>query len=178
MLEGVPTQRRHSQLAADIVDERKQAGNRPKAARNRPAHVTRGPKRLEMTARFAEHGHVGVTKSVNRLLAIPDDEDRWLKRAGVRDAGALSPRLDQQRHELPLRPARVLELVDEDVVITRLEAVAALGELLHLPEEVERTKQHLREVEDGVGFEGSPVLGLLDGKHPSDTTRDQHVEIA
>src|SRR5688572_4489441 len=131
-----------------------------------------------MTTRFAEHGHVRVTKSVNRLLAIPDDENRWLKRAGVGDAGALSPRLDQKGYQLPLRPARVLELVDQDVVITRLEAVAALGELLHLPKEVERTKQHLREVEDGVGFKGSPVLGFRDGKHPTDATRNQYVEIA
>ena len=85
---------------------------------------------------------------------------------------------DQQRHELPLRAAGVLELVHEHVVVARLEAVPALRELLHLPQQVERAQQHVGEVEHGVGVERPPVLGLGDAEHPPDSARHEHVEIA
>ena len=65
-----------------------------------------------------------------------------------REAEPLAPRLDQQRDQLPLRAARVLELVDQHVVVARLEPEAALRELVHLAQQVERALEHVREVED------------------------------
>ena len=96
----------------------------------------------------------------------------------MRQARAFAPRLDEQRHQLPLRAARVLEFVDEHVVIARLEAVAALRKLLHPAQQIERAQQQIGEIEHGVRVERAPVLGLGDAEHPSDPTRHQHVEIA
>ena len=80
--------------------------------------------------------------------------------------------------EIPLRAARVLKLVDEDVVVARLEAIAALGELLHLAEQRARVQQEIREIEDGVGVERPPVLGLGHLEHAPHAARDEHVEVA
>ena len=131
-----------------------------------------GPQRLEMAAGLAQHRDVGVAEAVDRLLAVADDEDRRLERTGVRQAGAFAPRLHQQRHQLPLRAARVLELVDEHVVIARLEPVAALRELLHLPQQVERAQQHVGEVEHRVRVERAPILGLGDARTSASTPRE------
>ena len=50
---------------------------------------------------------------------------------------ALRPSSDQLRHQLPLGAAGVLELVDQHVVISRLEPIAALRELVHLPQQLD-----------------------------------------
>src|ERR1041384_4651466 len=83
-------------------------------------------KRLDVPPRIVKDRHVGVTEGVDGLLAIADDEDRGGDRTGGGKTGAFAPGLHQQRDQLPLRAARVLEFVDEHVVIARLEAVAAL----------------------------------------------------
>ena len=90
----------------------------------------------------------------------------------------LAPRLDQQRDELPLRAARVLELVDEDVVVARFEAKAALGELVHLPQQIERALEHVREIEDRSLLERLAVLRERDREHPLDAAREHDVEVA
>ena len=84
----------------------------------------------------------------------------------------------QKRHELPLRPARILTLVDQHVVIARLQPVSALGELLHLPQQVQRPQQQLRVIQRGVRVEGAAVLGVGDAEHPPDAPRDEHVHVA
>ncbi len=94
------------------------------------------------------------------------------------EPGALAPGLREQRDQIPLRAARVLKLVDEDVVVARLEAIAALGELLHLAEQRARVQQEIREIEDGVGVERPPVLGLGHFEHAPHAARDEHVEVA
>ena len=89
-----------------------------------------------------------------------------------------APRLDQQRDQLPLRAAGVLELVDEHVVIARLEPEAALRELVHLPQQLERALEHVGEVEDRALVERPPVLRQRDREHPPDAAREHDVEVA
>ena len=67
-------------------------------------------------------------------------------------ASAAAPRpspqlLHQLRDEVPLRAARVLELVDEHVAVARLELVAALRELVHVLEELNGPLEDAREIE-------------------------------
>ena len=100
--------------------------------------------------------------------------------SGPEDASpAPSPqRLDQQRHELPLRAARVLELVDEHVVIARLEAVAALRELVHLPQQLERPLEHVCEIENRVRIQRAAVLASRAiAIHAEDAARHQHIQV-
>ena len=151
---------------------------RPKAARDRAPHVAIRAESVQVPRRLAQHGDVGVAKAVDRLLAIADDEDGGRERTRVGQPGALAPGLDQQRHQFPLRAARVLELVHEHVVVARLEPVAALRELLHLPQQVERAQQQIREIEHGVRVERPAVLRLGDAEHPPDAARHEHVQIA
>ena len=98
-------------------------------------------KRADESGGLIEHRNVRVPKAVDRLLSIADDEDRRGKRVG-RGAEALAPAPDQVRDEIPLRPARVLELVDEHVAVPRFELVAALRELVHLLEQLDRPLEH------------------------------------
>ena len=96
----------------------------------------------------------------------------------MREPGALAPCLHEQRHQIPLGAARVLELVNEHVVIARLQAEAALRELLHLAEKLDRLQQHVRKVEQRASIERPPVLRFRDPKHPPHAARHQDVEIA
>ena len=130
-----------------------------------------------MAPRIVENRRVGVAEGVNRLLAIADDEDRRRERTAGGETGAFTPRLHQQRDQLPLRPARVLELVDEHVVVARLQAIAALRELLHVAQQIERAQQQVREVEHGVRIERAPVFGLGDAVHPQDAARHEDVQV-
>ena len=91
-----------------------------------------------------------MPEPVNRLLAVADDEDR---RRRVGDALAFTPRIDQQLHEPPLQAAGVLELVDEHVVIPRLELQSTPRELFLPRQERNRTRQHSGEVEQRVLLE-------------------------
>ena len=76
----------------------------------------------------------------------------------MHQAEALAPRTHQQRDQLPLQAAGVLELVDQHVVIARLEAVAALRELVHLPQQIDGPLEQLGEVDDVVLGQRAPVL--------------------
>jgi len=73
------------------------------------------------------------------LLPVTNDEDRRLRD----EACTLSPCLHQQRHQLPLLAAGVLELVDQDMVIAALEAVPALRELVHARQQLDRALEHV-----------------------------------
>ena len=123
-----------------------------------------GPEPLDVAARLLQHRRLGVAKAIDRLLPIADDEDRGFGR----EAEPLAPGLDEQRDELPLRPAGVLELVDEHVVVSRLEPEATLGELVHPPQQLERPVEDVGEVQHGPIVERSAVLGQRDREHPPD----------
>jgi hypothetical protein len=119
-------------------------GNRTEAARDRPAGPAAGTKTVDEPGRLLEHTNFGVSES-----------DRWTasdprrRRSRARgDAETLTPRVDQERHQFPLGAARVLELVDQHVMVAGLETEPALGELVHLPQQLDRLLQHVREVED------------------------------
>ena len=99
--------------------------------------------------------------------------DGWVARPE-----AFSPGLDQQRHQLPLRAAGVLELVDQHVVVARLEPEAALRELVHLPQQVERPLQHVGKIEHRSLVERLAVLRQRDREHPLDAARQHDVQIA
>ena len=133
-----------------------------------------GPQRLDVAAGLLQDRDVRVAESVNRLLAVADDEDG---RAG-RQAEPLAPRLHQERHELPLRPARVLELVHQHVVVAGLEAITALRELVHLAQQIQRALQDVREIEHRALVERAPVLRQRDREHPPDAPRHDGVQVA
>ena len=115
-------------------------------------------------ARFLQHRDVGVAKAVDRLLAVADDEDRRL--GG--EPHPFAPGLDQQRDELPLLAAGVLELVDEHVVVAPFEAVAALRELVHPPEQLDGALEDVREIEQRSLVERLLVLRQRDREHRAD----------
>src|SRR5262249_3504633 len=93
------------------------------------------------------------------------------------EASAFTPRLDQQRHQRPLRAAGVLELIDEQMVIARLEAVAALRKLLHLAKQRDRPNQQIRKVEPPMPIERLPVCGFSHAVHPENAARNEYVEV-
>ena len=127
-----------------IIDERQEFRERAEAARNRPSGIPAGPDPFDVPARFLQHGDFRVAEPVDRLLPIADDEDG---RVGGQPE-PFSPRLNQERHQLPLGTARILEFVDEHVVIPRFEAEAALRKFIHLPEQRQRALEHVGEVQD------------------------------
>ena len=122
---GIPETRRGgpgalSTAAEHVVDERQNRRHRARklteiARRGSPSGRSAGDER----GRLVEHRHIGIAEAVDRLLAIADDEDRRRQRISRR-AEALTPAPDQLRHELPLRPAGVLELVHQHVTDTAL----------------------------------------------------------
>src|SRR5688572_8155812 len=121
-------------LREQVVDEMQQFWNRSKAAGDRPAGPAAGAQAVDEPGRLFEDADLRVAEPVDGLLPITDDEDR-----GARGhAKALSPRPDEERHELPLGTAGVLELVDQHMVVPRLETEAALRELVHLPQQLDR----------------------------------------
>ena len=176
--EGITPLWRLLHVVADIVDEAEQRRRRPEAARDGPPHVTIWAQRVDMAARLVQHRHIRVAEPVDRLLAVADDEHRRREGPLIRQTDPFTPRPDEQRYELPLRPAGVLKLVHEQVVIARLETVPALRELLHPPEQTERVQQHIGEIEHGVRVERPPVFRLCDLEHARDAARDEHVQVA
>src|SRR5262245_50135690 len=118
-------------LPEEIVDERQEFRQRAETPHDRSPWISSGTKPFDVFPSFLEDGHFRVAKSVDRLLAVADDEDRWFGRK----AQPFTPRLDQQRDQLPLRTARILKLIDQHVVITGLQPESALRELVHLTEQ-------------------------------------------
>jgi hypothetical protein len=96
----------------------------------------------------------------------------------VNEAESLAPRFDEQGHEVPLQAVRVLELVHEHVVIARLEPVAALGELVHLAQQLHGARDQLGEVHHVVLRQDAAVA--LDGEReqPVHAAREDHVHVA
>jgi hypothetical protein len=161
-----------------VVRERQQPGHGPEAPANRPAHRTARSQPLDVERRPCQHGDVRVAKAVDRLLAVADDEDGRRQRRVLFHAHAFAPGLHEAPHELPLRLAGVLELVHEQVVIARLQQVAALREFVHLGEQFERAPERLGKIHHGVRLERPAVLGEGDGKHAPDPVREHDVQVA
>ncbi len=164
-------------LGEDVVHEREQAGGGAKAHRDGPPGTSAGPQLLHEASRLVQQRHVRVPESVDRLLPVADDEDGRLDGAVPR-AQPLAPAPHEQRHELPLRAVGVLHLVDEHVLVARLQFEAAARELLHLPQQVERAGEHLRVVEHGVLVERAAVLGDGDLEEPAQSAREDDVQVA
>jgi hypothetical protein len=76
-----------------------------------------------------------------------------------------------------LRAARVLKLVDEHVVISRFEPIAALREFVHLPKQLERPLQQVGEIEDGVRVQRAAVFGLRNPVHAENAAGHEHVQV-
>ena len=91
-------------------------------------------------------------------------------------AGAFAPRLHELRDQLPLRAARILEFVDQDVLIPLLEQVAAAREVLHVAEQRERPRQQLRKVEHGALVERAAVPVERDRVELPHALREHDVE--
>ncbi len=115
-----------------------------------------------------------MPEPVNRLLAIADDEDR---RRGVGNALAFSPRVDEELHEPPLQPARVLKLVDQDVVVARLQLQAAARELFLPRQEPHGSLEHAGKVEQGVLVEQPLVDPGGNREEAKETTRQEAVDV-
>ncbi len=127
--------------------------------------LQRGSERLEhaavVGAAVAELGRVGALEAVDRLLLVADDEDRArnLARAGAGEELARE-RLDHA----PLRRARVLRLVDENVVDAAVEAPEHPGggagpgeQRLGAVDEVVEVEEAGRRLAGGEG--GEPAAG-------------------
>ena len=132
-----------------------------------------------MTDRFAQHGDVGVAKAVNRLLSVADDEDRRLQRTRMGDAGTFAPRGDEQRDQLPLGPARVLEFVDEDMVIPRPPADSGSGQTPPSGAGAQRlaaARRRSRAPRVRRACRRYSVSAMRE--HPPHAARDEHVQVA
>ena len=162
-------------LAGQRVDEGQQLGHGAETVGDRPARRRSRAKRGDLFGGFVEQRGLGLTKAVDRLLAVPDDEDR---RRRVGDAFAFAPGVDEQLDELPLRAAGVLELVDEHVVIARLQLQPAAGELLLTPEQRDGSMQHAGKVEQRVLVEQRLVFLHSDHQHAQEPAGQQAADVA
>ena len=161
------------------VGEGEQRRNRTKTSTNGMTDaVLAGTELGDVTGGAEKDPDVGIAKAVDRLLAVADHEDRRLERQVVRQPPSLAPRLHQLPDQPPLRVARVLKLVDQQVVIARFEQKAALRELAHRAEEVEGARQRFGEIHDRVLIERAPVFLSGDGEHGRNAAGQHGVDIA
>ena len=91
---------------------------------------------------------------------------------------ALTPGSDEQSNERPLGAARVLELVEQHVVVAPLESVPAPRELVHLREQRQRLGERLRKIEDAVRIERLPVFSQRDLVDALHGPRQHRVQVA
>ena len=91
---------------------------------------------------------------------------------------SFTPAANELQHEIPLRAARILEFVDEDVTMTRFEPEPALREFVELLQQADRPLEDSGEIEQRVRFEGLLVLALGDGVNAPDAARHHDVQIA
>jgi hypothetical protein len=80
--------------------------------------------RFEVVAYVGEHAGRRALEAIDRLLLIADGEDSTLRSAldGTR-IGARCELLRQRLYDLPLRRARILCLIDQDVIEAAVELV-------------------------------------------------------
>ena len=160
-----------------IVDEREQLRHRSEVSRNRPPRLLAGPKTVDETAGMAEQRDIGVAEGIDGLFDVADDEDAGREPAFAGEPGAFAPRANELMDQPPLRTARILKLVDEHVLVPRLEQIAAAGELVHLIEERQRPIDELGKVEHAMPLERPAILGARNLKRPRHATREHEVQI-
>ncbi len=161
----------------DVVDEPEQGRDRAEADGDCVPRIALFPQPAHELRRLIEQGDLGVAECVDRLLAIADDEDGRRQRIGS-GAESFAPVANELRDEVPLRAAGVLKLVDEHVVVSRLELVPAAREFLHLPQQIERTREHAGKIEQRAGVQRALILRHRDREHPPDAARQHDVQIA
>ena len=166
-----------SDLVEQLVDERENLRRGSEADRDRLSWPALGPEPFDELRRFVDERDVGVAKAVDRLLAIAHDENR--RRNGiVGGAESFTPALDELPDQLPLRAARVLEFVDEDVAVPRFEPQTALGELVEILEQLHRALEDAGEVDERMGIERALILTDRHREDPPDAPRHDDVEVA
>src|SRR6185503_12860660 len=136
---------------------------------NGPARSQRG----DLPCRLIEQRHLGVPEAVDRLLAIANDENGGGR---VGDALALSPRVHDQLDKAPLQTACVLKLIDQQVVVARLQFEAAARELLLPSQERDGLVEHAGEIEERVLVEQRFVLLAGNDEKPQDSASEQRVD--
>src|SRR5262249_14872483 len=152
-------------------------GPRPEAHRDGSPRIVFRAEGSDKSCRFVDHRDLCVAKSVDRLLTVSHDEDRWRERS-ARGARSFRPRSNELGHELPPRTARVMEFVYEHMLISRLESKAAFGKLVHLPQQLDSSLQDAREIDERVRLQRALVCAERDGIDPPDTARHHDVQIA
>ena len=178
--EGVPAGRLLVDGREQVVDEAEQLRPGAKAVRDPLAHALRPVRaqRRDRGAGFLDHRDVGVPETVDRLLAVADHEDAGRQRGVVHQPAAFAPRLHEQRDQLPLGAAGVLELVDEHVVIARLEPVPGARELVHPAQQVDGALEDVGEVEQRARLELAAILGHADVEEALHAAHEGRVHVA
>src|SRR5205085_2560119 len=105
------------------------------------------------------------------------DEDRW-RDGAVTESFTGGPGADELAHQSPLRAARILEFVDEDMLVSRFKPVAAARELLHLAEQLQRSLEQIRKIEDAVFVERASIFVLRDRKQSPHAARQHEIDVA
>ncbi len=95
--------------------------------------------------RIEEQAHFRVAEAVDRLHRIADGEQRA--------AVAVGPAGRELRQQLVLHIGRVLEFVDEQMVVARIEAQQQVGRCLGGAERAQRRQRELDEVDGAFGGE-------------------------
>ena len=90
---------------------------------------------------------------------------------------ARGPGAHELAHQPPLRAAGVLELVHQDVLVARLQPVAAARELLHLRQQPQRALEQVGKVERALLVERAPVLVLRHREQPPDAAGQHQVDV-
>ena len=88
------------------------------------------------------------------------------------------PGTDQLADQAPLRAAGVLEFVHQHVLVSRLEPIAAARELFHLPEQLERALEQIREIEHTMLVERAAVFVLGNREQPANAAGEDQVDVA
>ncbi len=161
-----------------VIREREERGHRTKALADGAANVWLLADPRDLPRRTRDDRRVRVAEPIDGLLAIPYDEDRGREREVLPKTDARAPGLHEPPHQVPLCLARVLELVDEQVVIAGLEQISALGELVHLLEQRQRAPQRVGEIDYRVGGQRAPVLLERDREQARHPAREDDVQVA
>ena len=115
-----------------------------------------------------------MPEPVDRLLAIADDEDR---RRGVGRPLAFAPGIDEQRDQPPLQSARVLEFVDEQMVVARLQLETASRKFFLIGQQPDRAGEHARKIEQCMLLQQSLVGVDRNHEHAQNSAGEQSMHI-
>ena len=95
-----------------------------------------------------------------------------------RQAAAFTPRPHEQRHQRPLRTARILKFVDQHMLVSALEPIPAARELVHLREQRQGARQRFGKVDHAMRIQRALVFGERDGVDTSHAARQHGVQVA